>query len=97
MNINSVSQVSCKANMSNLKKLSVPLKKGQTANFAANENYFECFITKGDKIIPGECSGGVYIAKGVPSKIVWGTFERIQKNVKEGFDFFDEFCKTILK
>jgi len=95
MNINSVSPVSCKANLNNLKKLTVPLKDGTVARISANENYLEALITKGDVVLPG--SGGIYMAEGVPSRNLWGTFERIQKNVKEGFDFFTEFCNTILK
>lgn len=96
MNINSVSSVSCKAkaNMNNLKRLTVPLKDGTSARFTANENYLETLIIKGDRLIEG-C--GMYMSEGVPSRSLWHHFECIQKNIKEGFDFFGEFCKTILK
>lgn len=95
MNINSVSQVSCKANMNNLKRLSVPLKDGTTAKIAANENYFECLITKGENVLAG--SGGVRSSKGLYAKTVKNTIEQIKNNMKEGFEFFDEFCKAIIK
>lgn len=94
MNINSISPVSCKANMNNLKKLTVPLKDGTSARFTANENYLETLITKGDNVIEG-C--GVYMSKGVPPRTFWRTFEQVQKHVKSGFDYFGEFSKTILK
>lgn len=94
MNINNVSPVSCKANMNNLKKLAVPLKDGSIARITSNENYLEALITKGDRVVEGR---GIYVSKGVSSRTLWRTFEQIQKHVKDGFDFFGEFCNAILK
>ncbi len=97
MNINSVSPVSCKSNftknLTNLKELSVPLKNGSTANFTVADNYFECLITKGNKIVEGK---GKYNSQGITSKDLWGSFEKIQDHVKSGVDFFKEFSKAIL-
>ncbi len=95
MNIDSISFTSaCKVSQSSLKKLTVPLKYGKKMKLTANENYLETVIIKGDNVLE---RSGVYISKGVPSKRLWYNFEQIQKNVKEGFDFFGEFCSTILK
>lgn len=97
MNINSVSPVSCKSNftknLKNLKELSVPLKNGSTANFMVADNYMECLITKGNKVIEGN---GKYSSKGITSKDVWSSFEKVQQHVKSGVDFFKEFTGALL-
>ncbi len=94
MNIDSVSPISCKANFTkNLKQLSVPLKDGTTANFNVSDNYLECLITKGNKLVEGK---GKYSSQGITSKDIWGTFEKVQQHVKSGVDFFKEFSATIL-
>lgn len=97
MNIDSVSPVSCKRNFSrdlkNVKKLSVPLKDGTTASFTSSDNYLECLITKGDKIVEGK---GKYSVDGITSKDLWSSYEKVQSHVKNGVDFFKEFTKTIL-
>lgn len=97
MNISSVSSVSCKGNfaknLKNVKQLSVPLKDGTTARFTSADNYLECLITKGDKVVEGR---GKYSAEGITSKDIWSSFEKIQSHVKDGVDFFKEFTKAIL-
>lgn len=97
MNINSVSPVSCKGNiprdLRNVRKLSVPLKDGSTASFTSADNYLECLITKGNRIVEGR---GKYSVDGITSKDLWSSYEKIQAHVKSGVDFFKEFTKTIL-
>ena len=97
MNINSVSPISCKRNFSaklkNAKELTVPLKNGTEASFTVADNYLECLITRGDKIVEGK---GKYSTQGITSKDIWGTFEKVQDNVKSGVDFFKEFSRAIL-
>ena len=97
MNIDSVTPVSCKGNfvknLKNVKQLNVPLKNGQNANFTVSDNYMECLITKGNKIVEGR---GKYSTQGITSKDIWSTFEKVQEHVKSGVDFFKEFSKTIL-
>ncbi len=97
MNINSVTPISCKGNfvknLKNVKQLSVPLKDGSTAKFMTSDTYLECLITKGDKILEGK---GKYSTKGITSKDVWSSFEKVQDHVKNGVDFFKEFSRAIL-
>lgn len=97
MNIDNVNPISCKGNfaqkLKNVKQLNVPLKDGATARLTTADNYIECLITKGEKIVDGK---GKYSTNGITSKDVWSSFEKIQSHVKEGVDFFKEFTKTIL-
>lgn len=97
MNIGNVSSVSCEGNFSqklkNVKQLSVPLKNGSQARLTTADNYLECLITKGGKIVEGK---GKYSTEGITSKDIWSSYEKIQAHVKEGVDFFKEFTKAIL-
>lgn len=97
MNIDSVNSISCKGNfaqkLKNVKQLNVPLKDGATARLTSADNYLECLITKGNRIVEGK---GKYTAEGITSKDLWSTFEKVQAHVKGGVDFFKEFTKTIL-
>lgn len=93
MNIDSISFTSRPA-QSSLRKLTVPLKYGKQMRLTMNENYLERVVTKGNNVIE---RSGMYTSKGVSSRSMWRNFEQIQKNVREGFDFFGEFCNTILQ
>ncbi len=98
MRINGISPVSCKANINskllkNPKNMTVPLKDGNEATLTVADNYIGTVVKKGDKVIK---KTGLMIEQGVSSRFLWSYYEQLQKNVKAGFDLFDEFCKTIL-
>lgn len=94
MNIDSVSFTSARTPARTLKKLDVPLKCGKHINLTAGDNYLGSVVIKGDNVLE---SSGMYAASGISSRSLWRSYEQIQKDVKEGFDFFNEFCNTILK
>ncbi|DAA84494.1 TPA: hypothetical protein CPT90_05945 [Candidatus Gastranaerophilales bacterium HUM_3] len=95
MNVNSISPVVCKANiMKNAKQITAPLKDGNTLRFTVGDNYIEALVTKGDKIVSGT---GKYSGKGIKFEDVNNLYEKAKPHIKEGFDFFKELVKTIMK
>lgn len=99
MKVNSISPISCQAkpNAKMLKgasKMTVPLKDGNIAELTVADNYIGTVISKGDKVLKEYSTP---LEEGVTSRYLWGSYERLQKQAKSGFDFFGEFCKTILK
>lgn len=99
MKVNSISPISCQAkpNAKMLKgasKMTVPLKDGNIAELTVADNFISTVISKGDKIIK---ETSLPLEEGITSRYLWGSYERLQKQAKSGFDFFGEFCKAILK
>lgn len=99
MKINNISPISCQAKptanaLKNVKEMIIPLKDGNSAKLTVADNYIGTVITKGDKIIK---ESGLSLEQGLSSRYLWGSFEKLQKQAKSGFDFFEEFCKAILK
>ncbi len=93
MNINQISSINCKANpLTNAKKLTVPLKDGKEALIRFNDNAYECFIMNNGKIVGGR---GQYSSKKIQPEAWQNLFNKLNKHVKEGFDFLGEFTKAI--
>lgn len=93
MNVNSISSTSCKANpLANAKKVSIPLKDGKEAVVRFNDKAYECLITKDGKLVGGR---GQYAANGLNIQECAKFFDKLSKNVKEGFDFLGEFTKAV--
>lgn len=94
MNINPVSNISCKANpFANAKTFKAPLKDGSEALVKIGDNAYECLITKNNRI-----KGGVLASnpKGVGADFA-SIMKNIKENAKEGFDFLGEFIKAVIK
>ena len=72
----------------------VPPKDGNIAELTVADNYIGTVISKGDKVLKEYSTP---LEEGVTSRYLWGSYERLQKQAKSGFDFFGEFCKAILK
>lgn len=93
MKINSVSQVSHRANVNNnLKKLSIPLKDDSKALISLSDNYFECLVAKDNKIISGY---GHKAKDGVKAEDISKVYNSLKDSIKEGVDFLDEFIKVV--
>ena len=99
MKINSISPISTKSKINakalkNTRQMTIPLKNGNYANLTVADNYIETIVTKGDKVVQTSVQE---LEQDAPSRFLWKTYENLQKQVKEGFDFFSEFSKAILR
>lgn len=94
MKLNNVSSVSCQANlMKNAKKMTAPLKDGNTLRLTVSDNYLEALITDGDYIMGGT---GKYSTKGISLNDISELKEKIKPYIKEGSDFLKEFAKAVM-
>ena len=79
--------------LNNTKQMIIPLKNGSFANLTVADSYIETVVTKGDKVVQTSVQE---LGQDATSRFLWKTYENIQKQVKDGFDFFNEFSKAIL-
>ncbi len=92
MNINPISNISCKANpLANAKTMKVPLKDGSEAVLKFTDNAYECLIIKNNKIISGK---GAIKQNGVKDDFK-SVVDKLKDNFKEGFDFIGEFINAV--
>ncbi len=94
MNINQISSVNSKANpLKNAKNLNIPLRDGKEGILRFNNNAYEYLVVKNNKIAGGM---GHYSPNGIPSYDWIKLFDKINGQIKEGFDFITEFTKANL-
>lgn len=95
MKVNLISQVATQPKAAkNLKTLAVPLKDESQATIKLADDYIECMITKGDKVLGGY---GHRAKNGIPIDDVTRIYTDLKENIKEGFDFFKELTTVLFK
>ena len=96
MNVNNISQVSCKANTTNfVKEMKIPMKDGSETVMTWTKDSIE-FLQHKDKMLLGgyghKAPNGISVLETINIYK-----DNIAQNVKEGFDFMKEFITAIAK
>lgn len=95
MNVNSVSQISCKANPTKLaKQINIPMKDGSETLMKLTDKSIDCVQHKGERVLAGY---GHKHPDGIQADDVLMIYKSLSNNIKDGFDFLKEFFIAISK
>ena len=95
MNVNSVSQVSCKANPTKFaRQINIPMKDGSETIMKLTDKSIDCVQHKGERVLGGY---GHRHPDGIQKEEILNIYKSLSDNIKDGFDFLKEFFMAVSK